>query len=228
MLAWHDILRAAVWIVNRRPSVTASGMCTPLELATGLKPNLSELRIQPGRLVGCHRLSGHSTSLSIGSELGYLICPDQGSAGYLVRSFKSNDIFRTNCIVPFNSPATHQVIAARHALHPGVMRTGLLGSSAVADGTLRLLRARCASGLGVDIDDLVVVIDVASGRPSSLECAYNRQNPESVVSPQPVVRREPAPSGSGLIAWLKALPDTTRVTFVPNPKRGLSARRYEV
>jgi hypothetical protein len=115
-LAWYDMLMAAVWIVNRRPSVTAPGTCTPFELATGLKPNLSELRVQPGRLVGCRRLSGHSTSLSIGSELGYLICPDQGSAGYLVRSFKSNDIFPTNRIVRFDSHEAHQVIAARHSL----------------------------------------------------------------------------------------------------------------
>jgi hypothetical protein len=68
MLAWHDMLMAAVWIVNRRPSVTVSGECTPFELATGLKPHLSEMRVQPGRLVGCRRLSGHSTLLGIGSE----------------------------------------------------------------------------------------------------------------------------------------------------------------
>jgi hypothetical protein len=193
-----------------------------------LKPILSELRVQPGRLVGCRRLSGHPSLLGIGPELGYFIGPDQHSAGYLVRSFKSNDIFRTDCVVPFDSPETHQVIAARHALRPGVLCTGLLGASEVASDTLRLLRARSASGLSNNVDDLVVVIDKASGRPSSIEWAWPQLRPELLDTPQSAACRAPASIGVGLITWLKGLPPSTRVKFVPNPKRGSSAQRYEV
>jgi hypothetical protein len=41
-------------------------------------------------------------------------------------------------------------------------------------------------------------------------------------------RKGATPVLSGLRAWFRALPRTTRTVFAPNPKRGASFQRYDV
>jgi hypothetical protein len=54
-LAWHDMLMAAVWTINRLPHPQAADpllrMCTPYERAMGTKPDLSHMRAAPGALI---------------------------------------------------------------------------------------------------------------------------------------------------------------------------------
>jgi hypothetical protein len=86
-LAWHDMLMAAVWTLNRLPHPYASDpamrMSTAFEKATGTRPDLSLMRCAPGALVGCLRNGSKSSSLNAVSELGYFVGPDPASAGCL-------------------------------------------------------------------------------------------------------------------------------------------------
>ena len=67
-LAWHDMLMAAVWTLNRLPHPHASDpslrMSTAYEKVTGSLPDMSFMRCAPGALVGCLRYGAKSSSLA--------------------------------------------------------------------------------------------------------------------------------------------------------------------
>jgi hypothetical protein len=179
-LAWHDMLMAAVWTLNRLPHPSSSDpslrMSTAIEKSTGAKPDLSLMRTAPGALVGCLRHGAKSSSLESVSELGYFVCPDSASSGALVRSFKDGSLFATLHLQALCEDEVLRVVAARHALGSGLMRerTGLAEVSAatVAADALQLLEARRASGLSADADELVVLLDPVTGRPAKLEHVF--------------------------------------------------------
>jgi hypothetical protein len=151
-LAWHDMLMAAVWTLNRLPHPYASDaamrMSTAFEKATGSQPDLSLMRCAPGALVGCLRNGSKSSSLNAVSELAYFVCPDPASAGCLVRSFKTDALFATYHVMPLHEDEVLRVVAARHAVGSGMMRerTGLaeIPAATIAADTLRLLDSRRA------------------------------------------------------------------------------------
>ena len=179
-LAWHDMLMAAVWALNRFPHPSASDpqlrMCTAYERATGERPDLSLMRASPGMLVGCLRNGSKSSALTSTSELCYYVCPDTTSTGSLVRSFKSCSLFSTFHLQSLNDDEVLRVVAARHAIGSGLMRerSGMAEVSAatVASDSLRLLESRLEAGLPGTTDDLVVLLDPVSGRPAKLEHAW--------------------------------------------------------
>ena len=115
-----------------------------------------------------HREGAKSSSLKPVSELCYFVCPDPGSKGCLVRSFKSNDLFSTYHLQQLDPLEVVRMVAARHALNSGLMResTGMaeVKSSVVAAETLRLLQERADSGLSQNLDDLVVILDGLTGQ----------------------------------------------------------------
>jgi hypothetical protein len=196
-LAWHDMLMAAVWSVNRLPHPHSADptlrMSTPFERARGEQPDMSLMRHAPGALVGCYRDGRKPSSLASVSELSYYVCPDPSSAGSIVRSFKSNDLFVTYHLSPLHHGEILRTVAARHALNSGLMResTGMaeIKASTLAADTLRLLEARRSAGLSGDPDDLVVFLDPVSGRPAKLELAWvdGRLGLVDIVPPPPAV-----------------------------------------
>ena len=143
-LAWHDMLMAAVWSVNRLPHPHSADptlrMSTPFERARGEQPDMSLMRHAPGALVGCYRDGRKPSSLAVVSELSYYVCPDPSSAGSIVRSFKSNDLFVTYHLSPLHHGEILRTVAARHALNSGLMRdsTGMaeIKASTLAADTL--------------------------------------------------------------------------------------------
>jgi hypothetical protein len=196
-LAWHDMLMAAVWSVNRLPHPHSADptlrMSTPFERARGEQPDMSLMRHAPGALVGCYRDGRKPSSLASVSELSYYVCPDPSSAGSIVRSFKSNDLFVTYHLSPLHHGEILRTVAARHALNSGLMResTGMaeIKASTLAADTLKLLEARRSAGLSGDPDDLVVFLDPVSGRPAKMELAWvdGRLGLVDSLPPQPAV-----------------------------------------
>ena len=113
-----------------------------------------------------------SRSLASVSKLSYYVCPNPSSAGSIVCSFKSNDLFVTYHLSPLHHGEILRTVAARHALNSGLMResTGMaeIKASTLAADTLQLLEARRSAGMSGDPDDLVVFLDPVSGRPARL------------------------------------------------------------
>ena len=179
-LAWHDMLMAAVWTINRLPHPSSSDpslrMSTAFEKSKGAKPDLSLMRFAPGALVGCLRVGSKSSSLGPVSELGYMVCPDPASSACLVRSFKDGALFATIHLQALCEDEILRVVAARHAIGSGLMRerSGLaeIPAATVAADALRLLEERRASGLPTNSDERVIIMDPLTGRPAKLEHVF--------------------------------------------------------
>ena len=137
MLAWCDMLAAAVHVLNQLPRPQASHVAlhtmSSLELATGSKPDLSRHIAAPGQLVVVHHDGAKASSCAQTASLALFVRPSGG--GYLVR-----DVSSWRSVVAYHVRPVHhevdgiaaQAVAVSHALATGSMRegSGMLSASA--------------------------------------------------------------------------------------------------
>ena len=89
VLCWFDMLRAAAYVMNRLPHpqsrVARRRAHSAYELATGRKPDLSDLIAAPGELVVADWIGAKASAGQPTGEQCYYIMPS--GAGHLVRSY---------------------------------------------------------------------------------------------------------------------------------------------
>jgi len=129
MLAWCDMLAAAVHVLNQLPRPQASNVAlhtmSPHELATGSKPDLSRHIAAPGQLVVVHHDGAKASSCARTASLALFVRPSGG--GYLVRDVSSWRSFVAYHVRPVHHEVdgiAAQAVAVSHALATGSMREG--------------------------------------------------------------------------------------------------------
>jgi hypothetical protein len=151
MLAWCDMLAAAVMVLNTLPRPQSRHLPlrtkSPLELATGVKPDLSRFIAAPGQLVVVHRDGAKASVCAKTASLALFVQPS--GAGYLVRNVATWRSFVAYHVRPVHHEIdgiAAQAVAVSHALATGTTRagSGLLSASAqaVSDSVRSLSAAR--------------------------------------------------------------------------------------
>jgi hypothetical protein len=129
MKAWCDMLAAAVMVLNTLPRPQSRHLPlrtkSPLELATGVKPDLSRFIAAPGQLVVVHRDGAKASACAKTASLALFVQPS--GAGYLVRDVATWRSFVTYHVRPFHHEIdgiAAQAVAVSHALATGSTRAG--------------------------------------------------------------------------------------------------------
>ena len=118
---WSDMARAAAYTMNRLPhpqsKVRARRTHSAHELATGKKPDLSDMIAGPGELIVVDRQGVKANSGCPTGEYCYFICPHE--AGWLVCSFESNKLLVTREVRKLSAPDREisTLVSLRHAIH---------------------------------------------------------------------------------------------------------------
>ena len=150
MLAWCDMLLASVYVLNTLPRPQSRHVDlhtkSPIELATGAKPDMSRQIAAPGQLVVVHRTGASASACAQTATLCYHIMPS--GAGSLVRDVRTWRSFVSYHVRPVRHEVdgiAAQAVAVSQALASGAMRdgSGLLSASAVeVSASVRALQAR--------------------------------------------------------------------------------------
>jgi hypothetical protein len=175
-MCWLDMAKAAVYVMNRLPHPQSHERCrrvhTAYELATGRRPDLSDLIAAPGELVVADFLGHKASSGQPTGEQCYYIHPS--GAGHLVRSFRTGLERNTKSVRTITNPSEHasSLVSLRHAMQTGKFRdgSGLSGApaAAVASGCRSLLADAVRRGGSDDPDSYFALLDPVSGHPMRL------------------------------------------------------------
>ena len=190
MVAWYDMMRAAVYAFNMTPHLRSTRLDlrskTPYEISRGAPPDLSLQVAHPGQMVA---ILSHGTKSSAGADrsiLGYYICPSSmlAGSGWLCREYKSRILRESGHLyvmppfkgssAPERSVATGGIltsdlaprsVALHHALDSDLFRGG--HGIMTPDAEVCVSQARAlfrASGAG-DGGDCVLWFDGVTGLP---------------------------------------------------------------
>ena len=128
LLCWVDMARAAVYVMNRLPHPQSKDRRrqahTAYELATGQRPDLSDLIAGPGELVVADFLDQKASAGVQTGEQCYYIHPV--GAGHLVRSFRTGLVRNTRSVRAVTAGGDHvaALVSLRHAIQTGRFRDG--------------------------------------------------------------------------------------------------------
>ena len=164
MVAWYDMLRAAVYAFNVTPHLRSGRIDlrskTPYELSRGTPPDLSMQVAHPGQMVA---ILTHGSKSSAGvdrSVLAYYICPSSMllGSGWLCREYKSRKLRETGhmyVMPPFKGAGAPEASVASG----GIMRSDLAPRSVALYHALdsELFRG----GHGVMTPDAAICVDQA-------------------------------------------------------------------
>ena len=239
MVAWYDMLRAAVYAFNVTPHVHSERLDlrskTPYELSRGVRPDLSHQIAHPGQMVA---LLSHGTKSSAGADrsvLGYYICPSEllAGSGWLCREYKSRVLRETGhlyvmppyqgCGSPESSVASGGIlrtdlaprsVALYHALDSELFRGGhgvMTPDAATCVGQARALFRSSGTAHG---DDCVLWLDGVTGIPTRLSVIIvpDDSGGSFGLAPDGIVELVPVSGGQ---AAAGPLPHSARLDSMP-------------